>query len=346
MIWVILMKIKCIYCLKEKHKRSFRKREHVIPQSFGKFKNNLVLHEVVCDDCNQYFGDNLERDLSRDSLEAIRRYMHGIKSKNPSNKYKRIKSKIAEGKNKGLIVFQKPSENGGMLEIEPVVQVGFFHKDRKEYDYFEPGDIKTASELEKAGYQLKGKNVISVIARHGKEFNDLLAFLKGKGIDVKIQEERNMGDDIEDRKPILVKGTIQIDPILYGAISKIAFNYLAYIQSREFVLSSEFDEIRNFIRYNEGKARDIFRVNQLPILHNDKRLRRIGAKETDGHLIVVEWEGRDLVGRVSLFNDHTYKIILSRHYGGVWTPIKNGHLFDVQSRETSKLESYSRRLMI
>jgi hypothetical protein len=52
--------MKCIYCKVEKDAKYFTKVEHVIPQSFGHFENNLTLRNVVCDDCNQYFGDNLE----------------------------------------------------------------------------------------------------------------------------------------------------------------------------------------------------------------------------------------------------------------------------------------------
>jgi len=52
--------MKCVYCVEDKPLSSFTKVEHVMPQSFGLFTNNLTLVNTVCDDCNQYFGDNLE----------------------------------------------------------------------------------------------------------------------------------------------------------------------------------------------------------------------------------------------------------------------------------------------
>jgi len=55
----------CIYCLKDSNNVSFKKSEHVLPQSFGVFENNFTLNGVVCDSCNKYFGDNLELDLAR-----------------------------------------------------------------------------------------------------------------------------------------------------------------------------------------------------------------------------------------------------------------------------------------
>ena len=66
--------MKCIYCLEDKPETSYKKVEHVIPQSFGVFKNNFTLNKVVCDDCNNYFGDNLEIDLARDTYEGHSRF--------------------------------------------------------------------------------------------------------------------------------------------------------------------------------------------------------------------------------------------------------------------------------
>ena len=70
---------KCIYCLKNKHFKQFN-RDHVIPESFGKFGTNTpTLINLVCRDCNQYFGINIENDLGRDSLYGvIYRSMSGI----------------------------------------------------------------------------------------------------------------------------------------------------------------------------------------------------------------------------------------------------------------------------
>lgn len=50
-------KMKCVYCLQDKSPTAFTKAEHVIPQSFDVFKNNLTLIDLVCDDCNQLFGN-------------------------------------------------------------------------------------------------------------------------------------------------------------------------------------------------------------------------------------------------------------------------------------------------
>lgn len=66
----------CIYCRATGAPFS---RDHVIPEAFGKFENNFVL-TCVCSECNQFFGDELELVLGRNSREAILRLHHGVKA--------------------------------------------------------------------------------------------------------------------------------------------------------------------------------------------------------------------------------------------------------------------------
>jgi len=77
--------MKCVYCLKDKKPSDFRKVEHVIPQAFGKFKNNHTLRKIICTDCNQKFGDILEIRLGRDTIDGIYRTLFGII---PANDFK------------------------------------------------------------------------------------------------------------------------------------------------------------------------------------------------------------------------------------------------------------------
>jgi hypothetical protein len=104
--------MKCIYCLENKPEDSFTKAEHVIPQSFGLFQDNFTLNQqhnkTVCNDCNQYFGDNLEIALARDTVEGLSRYEHGIRSpkdfKSLGKKTRLQHKKVAQGILKGVIV--------------------------------------------------------------------------------------------------------------------------------------------------------------------------------------------------------------------------------------------------
>jgi HNH endonuclease len=65
----------CIYCGSTTPPK---KREHVMSQALGRFEQNWTL-DCVCDECNQYFADNLELPLGRDSREALFRIDLGLK---------------------------------------------------------------------------------------------------------------------------------------------------------------------------------------------------------------------------------------------------------------------------
>jgi hypothetical protein len=102
--------MKCIYCLNKKSEKDFT-IDHIMPKSFGIFehsetKSNFTIVKGVCGECNQYFGDNLELHLARNSLEGVIRYG---KTK-PASEYKhskksRIMLKLISGKFKGAIVY-------------------------------------------------------------------------------------------------------------------------------------------------------------------------------------------------------------------------------------------------
>jgi len=330
------MEIKCIYCLKEKNTNEFRKREHVFPQMFGRFKNNLVLRNFVCDSCNQYFGDNLELPLGRDTIEGIiMRAKLGMINKELPKKYERLKFKITSGKHKGKIAKLVISKNG-KLQLKEELQVGIFNKDKQEYDYFEPKNIPDPKKLKERGY-IGAK--INLITSSDKEISYLMNFLKEKGLHIELGNEMNSTNNIEKIEKVNVEGTIKIGPIIYRAISKIAFNYLAYNTDKEFVLKRGFDGIRNFIRYGKGKAEDYFKVNIPPILYDDRIIRNLtkGKKATNGHLIILESRGKKIISKISIFNLKTYLVKLCSDYEGIIRLIKHGHCFDISSKKVNKL---------
>ncbi len=78
--------ITCVYCLENKPISFFKKAEHVLPQSFGLFKNNFTLRKIVCDQRNEYFGNNLEIVLARDTYEGGLRFETNIKEPNPESR--------------------------------------------------------------------------------------------------------------------------------------------------------------------------------------------------------------------------------------------------------------------
>lgn len=335
--------MRCIYCTEEKPASSFKKREHVIPRSFGMFApDNLVLKGSVCDDCNQFFGNEIELFLGRDTFESIERLRHGMKAKEPLRDRRRIKSKIRTGPFKGAIVRERGLGKSGRIDVERSVQAGFYHTQRGEYDFFEPKDIPSAKALAERGYAVKNAKIL-MIAEDGDELEGLIAKLNGLGFSLNVKTELIEQAPSEGIVPI--ETNITLDKIIMRGFCKIAFNYLAYVAGGNFVLLPDFNPIRNYIRNNEGESDHFFSVNLPPILHDDQRLEKVDAKVTQGHLIIVGWRGRKVVSKVSLFNTLTFGIRLCPDFKGIWRPIKSGHHFDVERKEVTRLVSLSKALM-
>src|SRR5260221_13010754 len=62
----------CGYCRLVKQYPDDFTSEHVISQSLGLFGiDTMTLIDLVCRECNQYFGDNLELHLGKDSVFGI-----------------------------------------------------------------------------------------------------------------------------------------------------------------------------------------------------------------------------------------------------------------------------------
>src|SRR5579859_6371288 len=70
--------VSCVYC-RASSDAQFPK-EHVVPEAFGRFYDNLTLASV-CGACNTFFNRNLELFLARDSVEALLRGRYGLKAK-------------------------------------------------------------------------------------------------------------------------------------------------------------------------------------------------------------------------------------------------------------------------
>jgi len=288
---------------------------------------------MVCDDCNQYFGDYIEICLGRDSLEGITRYRFGIA---PGRKpiHERLKFVVGKGVMRGVHVIPKLPEKNKDVEIQCISQVGFYNSVKNEYDYFKKEEIPEKDELERQGYKLKNKEIVF----YGK-IEELAEILKSKGINVEIAEVNETIQNPEpSRMPVLIKA--RIDRTIYRGLSKIVFNYLAYHKGVDFVLRDEFNEIRNFIRYNQGNGDDFFKPTTKPILYKE---RKFGKRMQPGHLIVLEWENFDLIGRLAIYNSIvrlTYIVTLCKNYSGFWLPFTKGHYFDPISKTVREIHNF------
>jgi hypothetical protein len=315
--------MKCIYCLNDKPIDAFIKAEHVMPQSFGLFQNNFTLNGIVCDDCNQYFGDNLELDLGRDTFEGISRYEHGtrnpkdFKSLGPRS---RIRLKIAEGVLKGTFSYLAYSQELNLVTPRPLPQVGFLNKKSLDYSYFLLDEIPDKPELENMGLDCD-KNVRAF----GDSFEAIENALASKGIYPDFQKEIPLPD--KKLEKLLVEFDVNVDSIIRRAIAKIAFNYLAYWQGADFVLQDVFNPVRCYIRNGKQTNTPFVVVRKEGILADEKYqdFRRLI------HIVTVNWaqNGFSIISQVSLFNYLSYTVQLAKNFPSEKPDITKGHFFNL-----------------
>ena len=330
---------KCIYCSQVKPRTDFN-REHVIPEALGRFQNNLVLRGTVCSDCNKYFGDNLELLLSRDTAEGVYRYKFDIKPKTDP-RHRRVSFRIAEGEElAGMHVRPMPETRGGNISHEPLPQVGFRKKETGKYVYFKADEIPEKAVLIDMGFEVQE---IHMFVPNDRELPGLLRNLEAKGLKTEVKGELEWPESVKTGSRVAILGDLKIDRPIFRALCKIAFNYLAFVLGKEFVLREDFDDIRNYIRYSKGDTERFFSTDPRPILYEEVRL---GVPVTNGHIVVAQRQGIRLVGMLRLFNLFTYVITYCRHYSGIWFPFASGHHFDPEKRMASELTKARKRLSL
>lgn len=323
--------MKCIYCLEGKPVDSFRKTEHVLPQSFGKFKDNLTLNKIVCDTCNEYFGNNLELHLGRDSFEGMARFDHNVKRSNEfrsPGKESRLSIKLNEGPLKGAYAYREYSELEGKIIIKPIPQVGFKRSGGPDYEYFPLDRIPDKDYLE-SNFDLKAQESIRTL---GASMETAQKHFIEKGISFNPCGE---GYPSEPHKDWECEVTGQIDQAIFRSIAKIAFNYLAYWAGPDFVIESPFHPIRKYIRYGEKTSYPFVVILDKSILRDEP----VEGKRRLGHIIVLakSRNGLSVVSQVSLFNWATYSVVLAKDYHGKQFAIEEGRFFNVANGEILEL---------
>ena len=96
---------------------------------------------------------------------------------------------------------------------------------------------------------------------------------------------------------------VKIDSIMRRVCAKTVFNYLCYTTSKEFVLDSRFDAIRDYIRYGNWSEKLWFRYSKGPVSTVDM------PNET-AHVVGYMWypenEHWGYCGCLTWFGDFTY----------------------------------------
>ena len=214
----------CIYCASVEPRT---KREHVMSQALGSFEQNWVL-TCVCDNCNQYFADNLELVLGRDSLEGMRRIELGLRPPSAAAKFlnRRMTATLQDP---GLLdgarlMFAARGDGSGIVPV-PGPQVCFRRPGGSWQCLFE-WEL-TPERVRESGLAANEPLEIRISAHPG-EGDRMRQKLAGLGIEFQ-QTHAVLDHPFTEQPQITVAHDFQVDDVLIRAGAKIAFNYAAKV---------------------------------------------------------------------------------------------------------------------
>jgi hypothetical protein len=300
----------CIYCRRSGADISFT-RDHVMPEAFGKFRDNLVLSNgEVCRDCNQVLGDEVETAAVRGSVEAAHRFQN--RKRLPTKKPNAAESFAKAPRNRVTFEMDEPGWDSAKLYLEPIedgtdvsirirpqIIVQFDDGHRRAFcleELADPHVLKRASRYRACAESEEGLKAIA-------------AALEPLGVQPAWQDVKKLEPNESGIAKISVCATY--DDISRRLVAKIAFNFLAHLLRAPFVLKEEFDAIRLFIRYGQGVGSEFVSVEDRPVLGEEQNSGR--WRMTDAHLVTLDRSPTNaLLGHVSIFNMIHNKILLCR----------------------------------
>ena len=317
----------CIYCRQEKARSAFNS-EHVVSRSLGTFENNITL-QSVCSDCNKYLGDELDLLIGRSSMEALLRFVHGVKPK----------SLVDQLMYKNLVVTYSGQEPWKGAKLKVIVE----------------DDELVVDLLPQVGLELQGKGRVFVLLDELEELSGNLKpqLVPGRSVflihkddgdkSLLLKELERLGisftpsgeappSDIESiGGPNLSISCQQVDLIRRG-LCKVAFEYFTSQMGSALALRFDFDPIRSYILTGQKPDYRFFLG-----AHPEMDMRKGKIAQTGGHhVLLTEW-GPDLqsiVAQIELFGTTSYRIVLAERYGGLFrADLPRGHYFDLETRK-------------
>lgn len=299
-----------------------------MPKAFGHFHDNLTL-SCVCYGCNNFFARELELFLTRDSVEALLRVRYGLKTKSGRSKLGKsnlIVKVISPGDWQGARITVERNAAGTALIGNPLPQVAFRKHGESDWKWFLEKELDQTRTWERYRTDADTKMVgtpDAVVQRLADKLVELGIVFKKRGAFEKD------GGNVE------VFADAILDDIIFRGVAKIALNFLAHLRGSDFVLRSDFDPIRGYIRLGTKPERPHVIVTKFPILRGDDAFYR----QTNGHVIVVDWDkaNEGIVCLVSLFNHLTYHVVLCADYSGVWHPLSGGRHFNLETLDISEV---------
>ncbi len=333
--------MRCVYCLKTEVDTTFRNREHVIPQSLGRFQplNPTIKGNIVCDECNKLFS-GLEVNFIEDTYEGIYSQRLNLRSNGSITiRGKLFKIDRTSGFGDGFLKEMFPFLEAKNGKISPVPRSQIkLNRFREGCRIFLPEALDAipsgSREFKKlaADMQKLSQKDIAIFAEDHKELREIIALLHEYGVNYK--EKKSKYEKLEPGQKILIEESYQcsINIDIARVLAKIAFNYFAYCaiqsQSSEILYLDNFKKIRTFIHNGTiAKIKDIIpSISEEPILREE----RDQKKRYIAHFINFLAEDEHIFIRMSFFGLPTiYKVDLGTTPKELNIPnLGCGHAFD------------------
>lgn len=296
---------KCIYCLKAEPEVTFTRRgEYVVPEGFGTFGSNTTpTLKCVCASCNQYFGDTLDISLTRDSLEGMQRYRHGIRS-SARRPHKRVTMELADDERPKGVPKLRFEMDGTKGKVEIQTMFRLIDKETKEnvvirYDQLETFDItpwlKRKLDVEMSGDITKLKEMHNRLAERGFKWTAPFTYTE-------------LAPLMGDKQQVLLETTGIVDMTTKRVIAKILFNFAAFYIGEEIVFDPKWNAAREFIRDGTG---------ELPIkvktgVFWDMETEHVKLKPSGTNIKIENSKSGTVVGFIQFFDMMIYEVELAK----------------------------------
>ena len=302
----------CIYCPQTDPDR-FRSVEHVIPQGFGRFGSETPTLDCVCDDCNAYYGRELDQLLTRDTYEGISRYSRGQLS-SEARPQKRLSLTLADPAEAGDFVGLRVAVDGTTGQLMPPAAQFHAHNFRTGQDEVYFLRQITGLTLPEADYGKPGTNGekgtwrCKILAPSREAHDAMVEALQHVGIDVRpgTPFQSPWGSASGQPQSFLVEIASEVDKPHKRAIAKILTNFVAFHLGRDEALKSRWDFLRRYVRHAEGDIKA--RLSHRPFW-TGQETHQFRLQDDSINVRIENLDG-NVVGAIQFYNLHTYEMIL------------------------------------
>jgi len=302
----------CIYCRRGDDVAGFKSVEHVIPQAFGRFGPETPTLDCVCDECNAWFGKNLDIYLARETVEGVVRYRMGIQS-SEARPQKHLKITLEEAPETGQFAGMKVMIDGTTGELmKPRAQFQILNQRTNETEIYlkhQIGGLKLPeSDYGRPGDGSgKGTWKCCIYAMSKQEHDEIVDALRSNGIAFIPGAPFQMPavDSAENFSvPVAIEG--EVTDMHRRAHAKIFLNFIAKFLGCEEALKPHWDFLRQFARYGTGKVKYRMLEHPFDSATDSDALRLIRESIT----VRIENLKGHVVGSIQFYGNQIYQFIL------------------------------------